>query len=233
MKNNKLFIVIITLILSYSIMLFTNVKYTQRVNSDMKSKIILIDPGHGGIDGGAVSKNGTVEKNINLTISLKLKEELISKGYTVVMTREKDVGLYSDHGTTREKKYEDLNNRCKLKESSNCDMFISIHLNKFSQSKYYGAQVWYSRNPESKKVAEIIQNNLIADLNNGNNRKCKPAGDLYKVLRCYDNMPSVIVECGFLSNANEEQLLKTEKYQDKIAKSIAKSVEEYFDNNYN
>ncbi|MFD3155654.1 N-acetylmuramoyl-L-alanine amidase CwlD [Haloimpatiens sp. FM7330] len=210
--------------------LVINVKISKVINVDKKvePKIILIDPGHGGIDGGAVSKNGTVEKHINLKISLKLRDELNKKGYKTVMTREEDKGLYSDKGSIRNKKVEDLNNRCKLKESSKCDMFISIHLNKFQQSKYYGAQVWYSKNIDSKKLAEITQKNLIDHLNNGNTRKCKPAKDLYKVLRCYDKIPSILIECGFLTNPQEEQKLKSSKFQDDIAKSIAKSIEEYF-----
>ncbi len=190
-------------------------------------KIILLDPGHGGIDGGAVSKNGTVEKDINLSISKKLKINLEKKGYKVIMTREDDIGLYSDKGRIRDKKNEDLNNRCKMKKESNCDIFISIHLNMFEQSQYYGAQVWYAKEGESAELAHILQQNLIKDLNNNNKRKEKCAKGAYKILRCYTDIPSVLVECGFLSNLEEEQKLKTDSYQEKIATSLANSIEEF------
>ena len=101
-------------------------------------------------------------------------------GYKVVMTREEDKGLYEDEGRIRKKKIEDLNNRCKIKENSKCDMFISIHLNAFPESKYYGAQVWYSRNKDSQKLANIIQGNLKEYLDSSNNRQEKPALILIK-----------------------------------------------------
>jgi N-acetylmuramoyl-L-alanine amidase len=191
-------------------------------------KVILIDPGHGGMDGGAVSKNGTLEKDINLNISLKLRDRLRENGYVVLMTREEDKGLYNSVGPIRKMKFEDLNNRCNIKRDSNCDIFISIHQNFFSESKYYGAQVWYSKSDDSKRLAKTLQKNLRNDLNNGNRRDEKFAGNDYKILRCYCGIPSVIVECGFLSNAKEEIQLKDESYQQMITDSIVKSINEYF-----
>ncbi|WP_425514384.1 N-acetylmuramoyl-L-alanine amidase CwlD [Clostridium mobile] len=198
---------------------------------NQEEHIILIDPGHGGIDGGAVSPNGTIEKDINLSISLMLKEELQKRGYKVIMTREEDKGLNGEKGTVRERKIEDLNNRCKMKKESNCSMFISIHLNMFPQSKYYGAQVWYSSNDNSKKLASLIQSNFKKHLDETNNRMEKPANNDYKILRGVDEVPSVIVECGFLSNYEEEKKLKDSNYQLKIAQIIANSVNEYHNNN--
>ncbi|NLU06725.1 MAG: N-acetylmuramoyl-L-alanine amidase CwlD [Clostridiales bacterium] len=193
-----------------------------------EKSIILLDPGHGGMDSGAVSKDGIMEKEINLKIGNKLKDKLSKKGYEVFMTRDGDNGLYTKEGRTRKKKIEDLNNRCKLKESTKCNMFISIHLNMFPQPKYHGAQVWYSKNENSKRLANILQNNLINDLDKNNNRKEKAALNSYKVLRCRDNVPSVLVECGFLSNTEEKNKLTSNDYQDKIAESIAKSVDDYY-----
>ena len=235
MKNNrKLFFSLLTISLCAVVIVAVNYKKAINViNNNIGTKIILIDPGHGGIDGGATSKSGVVEKNINLSIALKLREILRAKGYKVLMTRQEDVGLYSDKGRIRDKKIEDLNNRCKMKAESNCDMFISIHQNKFEQSQYYGAQVWYSRNQKSRILAQIIQRNLREDINNNNKRVEKPANNSIKVLRCYDTMPSVLVECGFLSNPDEEQKLITDEYQRKIAESIAKSVDEYFESGEN
>nr|WP_313885164.1 N-acetylmuramoyl-L-alanine amidase CwlD [Clostridium sp. DJ247] len=206
----------------------TSVSSTATPPDNLK-KVILIDPGHGGMDGGAVSKRGTLEKDINLSISLKLRDKLTENEYIVVMTRDEDKGLYTSKNSAEKMKREDLNNRCNLKRDSNCDLFISIHQNFFPQSKYYGAQVWYCKPDESKLLAQIIQKNLRNDLDNNNKREEQPAGNLYKILRCYCEIPSVIVECGFLSNYNEEIQLQNESYQQKIAESIAKSVREFFE----
>ena len=117
-----------------------------------------------------------------------------------------------------------------MKNTSNCDLFLSIHMNKFPESKYYGAQVWYSENPNSIKLAHLIQENLKSDLDNTNKRQEKPAKSQFIILRSFDTMPSVIIECGFLSNSKEEEKLKMGEYQDRIAESIKKSVNMYFEN---
>lgn len=221
-KGAVVLILVLLLIFPY------NIIYAKGVKGN--SKIILIDPGHGGIDGGAQAKDGTCEKDINLNISLKLRKYLESKKYKVIMTRQEDKGLYTESGKIRKKKLEDLENRCKIKVNSNCDAFISVHLNMFPESKYYGAQVWYGDNKESEKLAGIIQKNMINDLDKNNKRKEKPAKNSYKILRYGKNIPSVIVECGFLSNDAERQKLKDTSYQQKVAESLGKSLEEFFKN---
>lgn len=190
-------------------------------SEEENKKIILIDPGHGGIDGGAKSKNGTIEKDINLSISEKVKTQLEAEGYTVYLTREDDTELNT-------RKRADLDARCKMKKEVNCDIFISIHQNKFSDSKCSGAQVWYSSNDKSNKLATVIQESLKTVLNNGNNRLAKPAKDQYRILRDGYEGASVIVECGFLSNPKEEDNLKSDDYQNKIAESIKEAVNKYF-----
>jgi N-acetylmuramoyl-L-alanine amidase len=227
--NNRLVAVVVVIIIGMVSLIGVNIGIAHETMSINKgTKTILIDAGHGGMDGGTSSKNGTVEKNINLNIVKKLKVSLEKAGYTVVMTREEDVGLYLTNGTIRQKYIDDLNKRCELKRTSNCDMLISIHLNYFTQSKYYGAQVWYSDYKESATFANIIQTNLKVDLDPSNNRVQKPAKNAYKLLREYDVIPSVIVECGFLSNDEEEQKLKSDEYQGKIANSLSKSVSDFF-----
>lgn len=228
--NKKLIAALIVVAIGLTSMFYANLKLSLPVNKTQNGKVItvLIDPGHGGIDGGAQSKNGTCEKDINLNISKKLKSMLNNNGYKVVMTREEDVGLYDENKTVRQKKIQDLNNRCKMKKDSNCDIFMSIHLNMFPESKYSGAQVWYSKNPQSQEIASIIQENLKNDIDPNNNRKEKPALNSYKVLRCNDDMPSVLIECGFLSNPAEEQKLKTDAYQSSIAKCLYNSIDQYF-----
>ena len=196
-------------------------------NSD---KVILIDPGHGGFDGGAKSKSGTIEKDINLSISLKLKSRLEEMGYKVSMTREDDIALHENGKTVKSMKKEDLAKRVELKKITNCDLFISIHQNMFPKANSKGAQVWYANNEDSKKLANIIQESLKKNLDENNHRLSKPACDQYKILRDGYKGASVIVECGFLSNPQEEKKLKEEEYQKKIAIAIANAVEQYCTN---
>ena len=230
--NNKLIATVIVIIVAMVGFIGVNLSIVQEtMNTNKGVKKILIDSGHGGMDGGTSSKNGTLEKNINLSIANKLKVSLQKAGYEVVMTRTEDVGLYSTSGTIRERYIEDLKKRCDLKKSSNCDMLISIHLNYFTQSKYYGAQVWYSSYIDSSTLAATIQKNLKGDLDPENKRVQKAAKNSYRILRDNDIMPSVIVECGFLSNYEEEQKLKSDDYQEKIAGSISKSVGEFYKTN--
>lgn len=233
-KNKNLIVSLLVISISLVGILAINIKSAKtttsmEVDKMVGTKVILIDPGHGGMDGGASASDGTVEKHINLNISLHLQKLLMESGYKAILTRDEDVGLYSDGGTVKEKKREDLNKRCELKKETDCNMFVSIHLNKFKQPSCKGAQVWYSNNPESGIVAKMMQNNLRMDLDESNTRLPKPAKDQYKVLRCNDTMPGVIVECGFLSNKQDLELLKDESYQKKIAESLCKSIREYFE----
>ena len=233
-RNNKLIATVMVITIGIASLIGINIGIAKETMSasQMGSKKILIDSGHGGMDGGTSSKNGTVEKNINFSIATKLRANLQKAGYVVVMTRDDDKGLYSNKGTIREKYREDLKKRCDLKQSSNCDMFVSIHLNYFTESKYYGAQVWYSNYKDSSILASVIQRNLKTNLNSNNKRVPKAAKSSYKILRENDTMPSVIVECGFLSNYEEEQKLKTDEYQGKIALSICKSIGEFYKSNF-
>lgn len=184
-------------------------------------KIILVDPGHGGIDSGAKSKNGTIEKDINLQISLKLREKLQKEGYEVYLTREDDSEI-------SRKKAKDLKSRCDMKTEHNCDAFISIHQNIFPQENCFGSQVWYADNDSSRKFAELVQNSLKENIDNGNKRVAKPAKNQYKILRDGYSGPSILVECGFLSNNKEEKMLQTDEHQNAIAESIVKAVNDYF-----
>jgi N-acetylmuramoyl-L-alanine amidase len=190
--------------------------------ADESKGVILIDAGHGGVDGGAQGKNGTVEKHINLAISEKLKKSLEDEGYKVYMTREDD----NDLG---ENKVSDLNARCKMKAETNCDVFISIHQNKFSIERCFGSQVWYSNNDKSSNLAITVQESLKENTDDNNKRIAKPAKDQYKILRDGYDGACVIVECGFLSNYHEEKLLKTEEHQDKIVKGITYGINKYFE----
>ncbi|MGG7178928.1 N-acetylmuramoyl-L-alanine amidase [Clostridium paraputrificum] len=198
--------------------------FTTPVIAEENKGIILIDAGHGGIDGGAKSKNGTVEKEINLIISQKLKKRLESDGYTVYMTRDEDTQL-------SKKKVEDLNLRCKLKKETKCDAFISIHQNKFGKENCFGAQVWYSNNDKSAKIANLIQDGLKEKVDDNNKRLAKSAKEQYRILRDGYEGASIIVECGFISNNAEEERLKTDIHQNKIVEGISCGINKYFDEN--
>ncbi|SHJ77730.1 N-acetylmuramoyl-L-alanine amidase [Clostridium cavendishii DSM 21758] len=222
-KKQFIFFMIIAILVSTTIN-----AYAKEKKDTNEGKIILLDAGHGGFDGGAQSKNGTIEKDINLAITLKLKSNLEAKGYKVFMTRDNDDGLYDKGKTVKNKKVQDLTRRVELKKETKCDAFVSIHQNMFPQGKYKGAQVWYASNEKSKKLAESLQDSLKANVDPNNNRVCKPAGEQYKILRDNYEGASVIIECGFLSNYEEEQNLKSDKYQEKLAEAIGLGVDKYF-----
>ncbi|SHI76826.1 N-acetylmuramoyl-L-alanine amidase [Lutispora thermophila DSM 19022] len=195
----------------------------------MKNKIIIIDPGHGGIDPGAIGVTGVLEDEINLQIALKLRKLIEQSGGIALMIREDDSGLYSGGSSRiREKKNEDLRERRKMVNESSADIFISIHLNFFPQSQYYGAQCFYNEgDEEGKKLAELIQAELIDVIRNNNTRKAKSIDTVYILKN--NKMPSVLVECGFISNYEEERLLKDEKYQEKLAWAIFMGIMKYLE----
>ncbi|MGL5506462.1 MAG: N-acetylmuramoyl-L-alanine amidase CwlD [Paraclostridium sp.] len=200
------------------------------------NKVILLDAGHGGIDPGALNKDKTVlEKDVNLQITLKLRDLLESSGCLVLLTRDDDSSLYEESGdkTTRQKYNENLKNRKKIIQESGVDAFVSIHLNALdvksnpSHSKYKGAQTFYPQGKEdSKLLSTFIQEELKRVVDNTNNREIKPREDIYLLKE--NEIPSVLIECGFLSNEQEANLLKDEKYQEKIAWSIYAGIQKYF-----
>lgn len=200
---------------------------------DNSDKVILIDPGHGGIDGGAQSKTGTIEKDINLQIALKLRDKLEESGYKVYMTRDEDEGLYQKGNTVREKKREDLNRRVEMKKETECDIFVSIHQNMFPQSKCYGAQVWYASNDNSYNLATIVQDSIKESVKDNNKRVAKPAAEAYLILRDKYEGASILVECGFLSNPDEEVKLKSDEHQNLIVEGISGGIDKYFDGDVN
>lgn len=193
----------------------------------MKNKTIVIDPGHGGIDPGASSKSGVREDKINLQISIKLKKLIEQSGGRAILTRENDKGLYTEGSAKiKDKKNEDFKNRNEIINNSKADIFLTIHLNHFSQSKYYGAQTFYQKGEEeSKKLAEFIQEELKATIDNKNHRMAKSTDSIFILKN--KTMPSALVECGFLSNPEEEKLLQDDKYQDKIAWGIFMGIVKY------
>lgn len=224
----KVIVAIITCLLIITYMMPVNAFAFN--NSD---KVILIDPGHGGIDGGAKSKAGTIEKDINLQISLKLRDNLEEKGYKVYMTRDEDEGLYQKGNTIKEKKREDLNRRVQMKKETDCDIFLSIHQNMFPQSKCYGAQVWYASNENSYNLATVVQESIKESVKDNNKRVAKPAAEAYLILRDKYEGASILVECGFLSNPDEESRLKSDEHQNLIVEGISNGIDKYFEGDIN
>lgn len=189
--------------------------------------VVVIDAGHGGEDSGAVA-NGVYEKDINLSIACTLRDFLQTAGYKVVMTRTEDVSVYdSSAGTVREKKVSDLENRRDIINSDDNNILISIHQNKFEQSKYSGAQMFYSGNDaRSEKLALAIKNSVTSLLQPENRRECKKdSGSIYLLKTA--KVPAVIVECGFLSNEDEAKKLSDEAYRRKMAFAICCGFLEY------
>lgn len=186
-------------------------------------EVVVIDPGHGGFDPGKVGVNQSLEKDINLAISKKLSDILASNGYTVYMTRTEDVALCQ--GDERSKKLADMKNRVAMIEKKAPSLVVSIHQNSFSAGTR-GAQVFYhTKSEEGKRLAGILQQTIREAVGDDNHRVEK-ANNSYYMLRKV-SCPLVIVECGFLSNPEEEALLQDEKYQKKMAQGIAQGIENF------
>lgn len=192
------------------------------------NRVIGIDPGHGGVDPGAVSKSGIKEDDINLKIALKLKRFIEHSGGVAIMTRDTDKGLYTEKSKTlKQMKTEDLKKRKEIIEESNCELFLTIHLNSFTRARYYGAQTFYNEeSEESRKLAYIIQDELKNILDKENNRQPTHRDDVYLLKDM--QIPAVLIEAGFLSNPEEEKILNTTEYQEKIAWSIYAGIMKYF-----
>lgn len=205
--------------------------YDNAFDSLSGDTIIVIDAGHGGEDGGAIGTNGVYEKNINFEISLNLYKLLKCSNFSVVLTRDKDILLYDTNTNyVGRKKALDLAKRLEIAQSYENCIFISIHQNSFSDSKYSGLQVYYSKNNgDSLLLAETIQKTTKEYLQSQNTRKVKSADKNIFLLHQLTS-PAVLIECGFLSNPEECDLLSTEEYQLKMATVIYLSIMEYFEN---
>lgn len=201
-----------------------------KVMGDSKYKVI-IDAGHGGEDGGAEASDGTVEKDINLSIAKILRDMLLQGGFEVEMIRDEDVSVGDNSlQTVRERKRSDLEKRVELYNSDENNIVLSIHQNNFSQSQYSGTQIFYSDNTESQELSEYIRQAIVGLVQPDNERQCKPADDSIYVLR-NAKVPAIIIECGFLSNPQELEKLKDYEYQKELAFAIYMGFVEYCYNN--
>lgn len=190
--------------------------------------VIVIDAGHGGEDGGTQSATGILEKDINLSIALIIKQELEKDGFRTVMIRDSDRLIYDENSTTmRSKKSSDIHNRLSIMKANRGCIFLSIHQNHFSESKYSGAQVFYRPgHSESSALAESIQRSIVNSLQKENTRQIKECpSSVYLIYNAVST--AVMVECGFLSNEEEAQKLNSSDYQYAISLAIIQGLKDY------
>ncbi len=214
---------VIVVIIVFVLLTTSYAQIVNHVSAGYNGITIVLDAGHGGRDGGSVGVNGTIEKEINLEYTMLLKNKLVNAGYKVVLTRKNDDGLYNELATN--KKQSDMNKRMEIIKKANPNLVVSIHMNSFALSSAKGAVTYHKQNDEaSKECADLIQKAL--------NQECEArfkeskVGDFY-MLNC-SYYTSVLIECGFLSNSEEERLLNTQEYKDKVTDAIFKGIVLYF-----
>ena len=219
----KVYIIAVLLVVALSITLGITVKVCAS-SSPVSQYTIVVDAGHGGIDGGCVgSVTGVTESELNLKVAKKLEHTLTNFGFKVVMTRVSEDGLYSQ--LAKNKKLDDMKKRKSIIEKSNADMVVSIHMNSFPNGHEHGAQTFYQTGSQSgQQLAQLIQDQLVENLYLA--RANANHSDLY-ILKCTNN-PSVVVEGGFLTNEKDEELLITQEYQSKLAYAISCGIVKYF-----
>ena len=205
----------------------------QTVSLPVTNKVVIIDAGHGSPDEGAESANGVTEAQTNLKIALKVQNLLEQAGCTVILTRSDENAIYDVNSKTlRQKKNSDIKNRVKIGNESSADIFVSIHLNKIPQSQYYGWQTFYKQgNEQGKNLATCIQNSLNEAIQKENKRAPLKIDNIYIIKNV--EIPTSIIECGFLSNLEEEKLLLQDDYQNKLAWGIYTGIINYFYENEN
>ena len=193
-----------------------------------RQNCIILDAGHGGEDGGAVSCTGIPESRFNLEIVLRLNDLFHLLGHETKMIRTEDVSIYRSGNTLSQKKISDLKERVRITNETASAVLLSIHQNYFSDPQYSGAQVFYAKSSGSAALAEKVQSALQAGFDAKNNRKAKKIGNVY--LMEHISCPGILIECGFLSNPAEEILLRTPDYQKKLCGIIASTVQSYLSN---
>ncbi len=222
------FVTVIALSVHFSSKIFANADYyVDTLNELTDNSTIIIDAGHGGEDCGAIGVNGRYEKDLNFEIANMLGGMLSEKGFAVVYTRTEDKLLYTEEENIKGlRKIYDLKNRCKIGKEYENSIFVSIHMNSFTNEKYSGLQVYFSQNNEnSRTLAESIQTSVREEVQNENNRQIKPGSEMY-LLKNLDN-PAVLIECGFMTNREECQKLSQKEYQKELCFAIICGIINY------
>ena len=234
LNKKRITLILSGIFLSIFVFILTTGKNTEQTNYistvslPASGKTIVIDAGHGVPDEGAQSSRGTTEAETNLKIALKLQNLLEQSGCTVILTRSDENAIYDiDSKTLKQKKISDIKNRVKIGNESSAYIFVSIHLNKIPQSQYDGWQTFYKEgSEEGARLAKTIQENLNKTIQKENNRIAKTIDKVYIIKHV--EIPTTIVECGFLSNPEEEKLLLEDNYQNKLAWGIYNGIIDYF-----
>lgn len=220
-----LYCVILCIVVAMSVAVSRFVTVVSESTPPVRNHCIVIDAGHGGVDGGATSCSGVLESNINLDFALCLNDLLNLLGIDTLMIRTTDMSIYSEGNSIAAKKVSDLKNRVKIVNTTQNAILVSLHQNHFSDSRYSGAQVFYATTPGSEKIAKNLQALLVQTINSGSNRKAKKASGVYLMQNI--QTPGILVECGFLSNPEEERKLRDSVYQKKLCCVIASVISTY------
>lgn len=232
--NRKIMFLLGIVILLIIVIVLLKSQKVSKIFSYKNKQIIVIDPGHGGIDGGTSDKQGLLEKDINLDLGIKLKKELLVEGFKVIMTREKDESLENLSKINASRYRKDLNARKTIIEENEPLVFVSIHVNSSKSSKARGIKIYHFPNSdEGKKLAEKISQsvdiNVYENLLKDQTLKAEVLSEDYYILR-ETNYTGVLIEIGFITNPDENKLLQDEKYKGKVAYAIKKGIIEYLGN---
>ncbi len=229
MKKRSLFYILISLLVlliaeggSQAVTVFVENAPLER------SHCVIIDAGHGGVDGGATSCAGILESSYNLNICLRLNDLLHLLGHHTKMIRSADVSIYTSGNTIAQKKISDLKERVRIVNETENAVLVSIHQNNFSDSRYHGAQVFYSRAGFSELLANMMQSAFISTINPGSKRTCKRSQGIY--LMDHIQRTGILIECGFLSNVQEEALLRSDSYQKKLVCVVGATINGFLSN---
>ena len=234
MKKLRFIVLVIFLLLIIVLLLLSGIYFSVHPRESKSASIsskaftVVLDCGHGGPDGGAVGADGTLEKDINLALGFSLQELLEQSGYRVVMTRTADSFICDDPtASLREQNTSDLHNRLKIAESESNSVFISLHMNQFSQAQYWGSQLFYSPNhPDSKALAGAIRERLISTVQQGNKRALKEMDSSVYIIHKATH-PALLLECGFMSNPAELEKFKDKKYRSAFAFAVLLGINDY------
>lgn len=227
-KWGQLYFLTALIVLSVALCLSKTVTVVSEVTPIHRKHCIVIDAGHGGIDGGAISCTGKLESAYNLEIALRLEDLLHLLGYDTNMIRRSDISIYKAGSTISQKKISDLKERVQIVNQTENAVLLSIHQNSFADSRSNGAQVFYSNTPGSPLLAKMLQERFRTSLNPGSNRREKASSGVY--LMEHIHQTGVLVECGFLTNEEEARKLDSDEYQKKICSVIASGISCFLSN---
>lgn len=221
-------LVIAALLIGYFITFHRMSQASADENPSLNKRILVIDAGHGGEDSGAIGVNGSLEKDINLALAMIIGEELTKKGFAVYYTRTDDRMLYKESENVKGlRKLSDLKTRIEIAEQYDSPLFISIHQNSFGSPQYSGLQVFYGKSKGSNALAESIRQSVKSELQPNNNRVCKEGKGMFLLENC--DFPSVIIECGFMSNKEECEKLSEKEYQKQLSLVIVCGIIDYIE----